>query len=93
VDSKKKSDHPWLDDQTKKDDMKTLSATELAVLRRFIKDVIEVIQCDDTGITYDLDDGAAASAEILGIVYMPLSEQDRDTDDYENPVHDEPEDY
>lgn len=53
--------------------MKTLSATELSVLRRFIKDVIEVISYDDTGVTYDLDDGAAASAEILGIIYIPES--------------------
>ena len=58
--------------------MKTLSATEMAVLRRFIKDVIEVIQYDDTGITYDLDDGAAAAAEILGIIYVSVQEDDDD---------------
>ena len=48
--------------------MKTLSATELSVLRRFVRDVLEVMNYDDTGVTYDLEDGALASAEILNIV-------------------------
>jgi hypothetical protein len=69
--------HPWLDDETQKDDMKILSATELSVLRRFIKDVLETINYDDTGVTLDLEDGALASAEILDIVMIdPYLEDD-----------------
>jgi hypothetical protein len=68
---KHNNDKYWFDQSTKKDDMKILSATELSVLRNFVKEVIEVTKYDDTGVTMDLDDGAQAAAEILGIVYVP----------------------
>lgn len=48
--------------------MKTLSATELAVLRRFVRDTLEIIENDVEGITLDLEDGALASAQILDII-------------------------
>ena len=43
----------------------TLGAMELASLRGFVRDVLETIQYDDTGVTYDLEDGAMRAAEIL----------------------------
>ena len=64
----KNNNRPWLDSNTRNTDVKTLSATELSVLRRFVRDVLEVMNYDDTGVTYDLEDGALASAEILNIV-------------------------
>ena len=43
----------------------TLGATELAALRGFVRDVLETINYDDTGVTADLEDGALRASEIL----------------------------
>ena len=65
--SKKNNGHPWLYNE-RNTDVKTLSATELSVLRRLVRDVLETVRYDDTGVTFDLEDGALASAEILDII-------------------------
>jgi len=56
--------------------MKALSATELSVLRGFLRDVYEVVENDVEGITLDLEDGLYASAEILGMLLVPEPEED-----------------
>lgn len=45
--------------------MVTLSATELALLRGFVRDVLETCEFDDTGVTADLYDSALTAGEIL----------------------------
>ena len=50
------------------DNLKTYGATELAILRGFVRDVLETITYDDTGVTDDLYDSALRAAEVLGIV-------------------------
>ena len=67
---------PWLDSKTKRDDVKNLSATELAVLRQFLRDTYAVMEEDVEGVTFELEDGLLASAEILGIVLAPDSNDD-----------------
>jgi hypothetical protein len=57
-------------------DLKTLGATELAILRGFVRDVLETINYDDTGVTDDLYDGALRSAEVLGIIDVPRLDED-----------------
>ena len=56
--------------------MKNLSATELAVLRQFLRDTYAVMEEDVEGVTFELEDGLLASAEILGIVLAPDSNDD-----------------
>lgn len=53
--------------------MKTLGATELAILRGFVRDVFRVIEVDDTGTSDDLYDGVMKAAEILGMHEIPFS--------------------
>lgn len=67
---------PWLDSKTKRNDVKNLSATELAVLRQFLRDTYAVMEEDVEGVTFELEDGLLASAEILGIVLAPDSNDD-----------------
>lgn len=63
--------------------MKTFGATELALLRGFVRDVLNTITYDDTGITDELYDSALQCAEILGIVDVPrLDEDDPDLDEF-----------
>lgn len=45
--------------------MVTLGATELAALRGFVRDVLQTVALDDTGITLDLEEPALIAAEIL----------------------------
>lgn len=62
--------------------MKTFGATELAVLRGFVRDVLRTCELDTEGITTDLYDPAMQAAEILGIVAVPfVDEEDEDEDD------------
>ena len=56
--------------------MKTFGATELAILRGFVRDVLSTINYDDTGVTDDLYDSALSCAEILGIVDVPRLDDD-----------------
>lgn len=70
------TDNPWLDETTRSDELKTLSATELSVLRRFLRDAYEIMQSDVEGVTLELEDGLFASAEILGILLVPDVEED-----------------
>lgn len=82
-------DSPWLDNNSK-DDMKTLSATELAVLRRFIRDVQSVVETDVEGVTLDLEDGLFACAQILDVVIVPEEdEEDPEFDEHKWSKEDE----
>jgi len=56
--------------------VKTFGATELAILRGFVRDVLETINYDDTGVTDDLYDAALRAAEVLGIVDVPRLDDD-----------------
>lgn len=57
-------------------EMITLGATELANLRRFVNDVLHTIELDDSGVTYDLEEGALVASEILGMIKLPEYEND-----------------
>ena len=54
--------------EKEKKKMVALSATELALLRGFVRDTWEIIQSDIEGITLELEVGCLQAAEILGIV-------------------------
>lgn len=56
--------------------MVTLGATELAHLRGLVRDVLEVINYDDTGVTLDLREPAMICAEILRM--PPVSDYESD---------------
>lgn len=71
--------------------MKTLGATELSLLRGFIRDVLEICEYDDTGVSNDLYDPAMQCAELLGMVHVPLVDEDMD-DDYEDGYYDDEDD-
>lgn len=49
--------------------MKTLGATELASLRRFVREVLTTCEADVEGLFIDVYDSALEAAEILGVVW------------------------
>lgn len=65
--------------------MKQLGATELAVLRGFVRDVLRTCELDDTGTTDDLYDAGLQAAEILGIVEVPFVEDENEDDNEWSP--------
>lgn len=71
-----KSSPYYITGNNKEDDLKTFGATELATLRGFVRDVLETINYDDTGVTDDLYDSALRCAEILGVVDVPRLDDD-----------------
>ena len=74
---------PFLITDKKDTNLKTLGATELAILRGFVRDVLTTINYDDTGATDDLYDAALQCAEILGIVDVPmLDEEDPEIENF-----------
>lgn len=56
--------------------MVMLGATELAHLRRFVKEVLTICEADVEGMVSDLYDPAIQAAEILGVVW------ERDDEDF-----------
>jgi hypothetical protein len=71
---KRKSNKPHLDPNTKATEMLNLGASELAILRQFVREVLETIELDDTGVTDDLYEGALNASEILGLIYIAPDE-------------------
>ncbi len=53
-----------------------LGLTELAILRGFVRDVLNTCRYDDTGVTDDLYDPAMQAADILQIVDVPMLDED-----------------
>jgi hypothetical protein len=54
----------------------TLSATELALLRGFVRDVLETCDADYDGVTWGLEDQAKVAAEILKMIPPPKVDDD-----------------
>ena len=76
-----KKNNEWFDRTTGSTSMKVLGATELSLLRSLVRDLLETCNYDDTGVTDDLYDKATACAEVLGIVPIPLVDEDEGPDD------------
>lgn len=63
--------------------MKTLGATELSILRGFVRDVLEICNYDDTDVTVDLYEPALQCAELLGMaVERQFDEDDPDLEQF-----------
>ena len=75
-----KKNNEWFDRTTGSTSMKVLGATELSLLRSLVRDLLETCNYDDTGVTDDLYDKATACAEVLGIVPIPLVDEDEGPD-------------
>lgn len=56
--------------------MLNLGASELAILRQFVKDVLQTIEYDDTGVTDELEDPAKTCAEILKMIYTGVDDEE-----------------